>query len=132
MNKTKKVSIFLTVIGVMVIIIAIFARQYYEPPEYYDEGLYKENIQILTDTINELKKDIARYEQELIRIDKERQKLKEEVKAIIKDNDKIDIELSNGDWGHNIEFLTNKLSKETVSTGGHNFGNYQKPDGYNK
>ena len=112
MNKTEKVSIFLTVIGVMVIIIAIFARQYYEPPEYYDEGLYKENIQILTDTINELKKDIVRYEQELIRIDKERQKLKEEVKAIINDNDKIDIELSNGDWDYNIKFLSDFLSKK--------------------
>lgn len=114
-NSSNKVSIFLVIVAICAIIIAIFA---WNRPSSLDPSLenaekeYLENIQMLNDTIQELRKDIAVYESTIDSIQLEREKIRKELEFIIKNNEKIDIELSNGDWDYNIKFLSNYLSEE--------------------
>lgn len=115
MNKNVKVNIFLAILTAVAIIIAIFAlsRSNSEsscPIKDFDN--YEENMKALNDTIKELKSDIARYKERIDQIDLEREHIKEELKVIIKDNEKVDTELANGDWDTNIKFLTDFLSEE--------------------
>lgn len=114
MNRTNKVNIFLAIVTTIAIIIAIFAMNRSVPSEYplYTPEDYERNIKVLNDTIQELKRDIAIYETEIDRIEFERIKIKKELELIIKDNEKIDNELSNGDWDYNIHFLTDYLSEK--------------------
>lgn len=114
MTKSKKVSIIFAVLAVIVVIIAIFAvkEEMSLKNEVYTEEDYETNLQILKDTIQKLQKDIAYYEQEIQKIDLEREVLREELKRIIEDNEKVDTELANGDWDVNIRFLSEYLSKK--------------------
>lgn len=114
MNKTNRVNIFLAIIAVIAIIIAIFvlsrSGSTSESPIYTKD--YEKNIKVLNDTIQKLRTDIAYYETEIERIDLERDSIRRELQQIIKDNEKIDTELANGDWDYNIQFLTDYLSEE--------------------
>lgn len=114
MERKVKVNIFLGIVVVLAIIIAIFAvgskEQISDVPLSDEE--YEENIRILSDTIKSLKEDIARYRKEIEKIDFERETIKEELKLIIRDNEKTDTELANGDWDTNIKFLSDFLSKK--------------------
>lgn len=112
MERKVKVSTFLAVLVIGAIIIAIFALNRSDSASSISTKEYEENLRILNDTIRVLKEDIAKYKLEMERIDLERENIKKELKLIIKDNEKIDTELSNGDWDINIEFLSDFLSKE--------------------
>lgn len=114
MNRTNKVNIFLAIVTIIAIIIAIFALNRTVPSEspLYTLEDYERNIKVLNDTIQELRRDIARYETEIDRIELERSKIKKELELIIKDNEKVDTELANGDWDYNIRFLTDYLSEK--------------------
>ena len=112
MKNPKRVTIILATMAIVVIFIGIFAFSRDTSVKTFDEKAYKENIQMLNDTIKELKKDIARYELEIQRIDRERETIQKELELITKSNEKIDNELANGDWDDNIRFLTEYLSKK--------------------
>ena len=107
-------NIFLAIVAISAIIIAIFALNRTVPSEspLYTPEDYKRNIKVLNDAIQELRRDIARYETEIDRIELERSKIKKELELIIKDNEKVDTELANGDWDTNIKFLSDFLSEE--------------------
>lgn len=110
MKRGAKVDVFLIVVVIIAIIIAIFALSQDSRVSSVEE--YERNICVLNDTIRELKEDITKYKAEIERIDLERGRIKKEVALIIKDNEKIDTELANGDWDTNIKFLSDFLSKE--------------------
>lgn len=114
MKRKVKVSIFLAIILVFAILFAIFALGKHSescPPKYLTEE-YERNIQILNDTIKSLRADIAKYKAEIDRIDLERENIRKELHLIIRDNEKTDIELANGDWDTNIKFLSEHLSEK--------------------
>lgn len=112
MERGGKVGIFLIILAVGAIIIAIFALR--ETEDIYPASIeeYEENICSLNDTIRSLKEDISKYKLEVARIDLEREKIKKELELILRDNEKVDTELANGDWDANIKFLTDFLSEE--------------------
>ncbi len=114
MAKTKKVSIIFAVLAVIVVIIAIFAvkEELSLKKEGYYSDDYESSLQVLQDTIQKLRKDIAYYEQEIQKIDLEREVLRKELKRIIEDNEKVDTELANGDWDYHIRFLSEYLSEK--------------------
>ena len=109
MKRGVKVTIFLAIVVIGAIIIAIFALNGSNSAVPTKE--YEENIRMLNDTIKGLKDDIVKYKLEIERIDLEREKIKKEMELIIRDNEKVDAELANGDWDTNIEFLSDFLSK---------------------
>lgn len=112
MERGTKVSTFFGIMTVLAIIIAIFALSRSKETSFPSTQEYEENIRVLNDTIKVLKEDIAKYKLEIERIDLEREKIKKELELIIRDNEKVDTELANGDWDTNIGFLTDFLSKE--------------------
>lgn len=113
MERKAKVGIFLVILAVLAIIIAIFALSRSDDSVYpIPTQEYEENIRMLNDTIKTLKGDIAKYKQEIENIDLEREKIKKEMELIIRDNEKVDTELANGDWDTNIGFLSDFLSEE--------------------
>ena len=112
MERRVKVNIFLIIISVLAILFAIFALSRSESGAPISVEEYEENIRVLNDTIKSLRDDIAKYKEEIERIDLERESIKKELKLIIKDNEKVDTELANGDWGTNIKFLTDFLSEK--------------------
>lgn len=73
---------------------------------------YTESIRLLTDTISGLRNEITRYEEEIARIDLERENIKKELQLIIEGNEKVDNALANGDWDDNIKFLSEFLSEK--------------------
>lgn len=112
MERKTKVGIFLVVLAVLAIIIAIFALSRSNSVSPIPTKEYEENIRVLNDTIKVLKADIAKYKLEIERIDLERENIKKELELIIRDNEKVDTELANGDWDTNIKFLSDFLSEE--------------------
>lgn len=112
MERKTKVGIFLVILAVLAIIIAIFALSRSNSVSQIHAQEYEENIRVLNDTIKVLKEDIAKYKLEIERIDLERKKIKKELELIIRDNEKVDTELANGDWDTNIKFLSDFLSEE--------------------
>lgn len=113
MERKTKVGIFLVILAIGAVIIAIFAlsRSDSDSAEIPVQE-YEENIRVLNDTIKVLKEDIAKYKMEIERIDLEREKIRKELELIIRDNEKVDTELANGDWDTNIKFLSDFLSEE--------------------
>ena len=107
-----KVGIFLAIVVTVEIIIAIFALSRSSSVSSIPTREYEENIRVLNDTIRVLKEDIAKYKLEIERIDLEREKIKKELELIIRDNEKVDTELANGDWDTTIKFLSDFLSEE--------------------
>lgn len=112
MERKTKVNIFLVVLAALAIIIAIFALSRSNSVSPIPTQEYEENIRVLNDTIRSLKEDITKYKLEIERIDLEREKIKKELELIIRDNEKVDTELANGDWDTNIKFLSDFLSEE--------------------
>lgn len=111
MKRGIRVNIFLAILAVLAIIIATFAlsRSGSVSPDMQD---YEENIRVLSDTIKVLKEDIAKYKLEIERIDLERERIRKELELIVRDNEKVDTELANGDWDTNIKFLSDFLSEK--------------------
>lgn len=112
MKCKTKVGIFLAIVVIVAIIIAIFAPNRSSSVLPIPTKEYEENIRVLNDTIRVLKEDIAKYKLEIERIDLERENIKKELELIIRDNEKVDTELANGDWDTNIKFLSDFLSEE--------------------
>ena len=119
MERKGKVNILLIVVAVIAILFAIFALSRSGETKYIHNKEYEDNIRNLNDTIKSLKGDIAKYQQEINRLDLERVKIKKELEIIIKDNEKTDIELANGSWDANIKFLTDYLSQKDSLGGRH-------------
>lgn len=113
MEKQTKVNIFLGILIAGAIIIAIFALSNTEESQQVPFQDYEEEIRDLQNAIKELKDDITRYEREINTINLERIHLKEELDQILRDNEKVDTELTNSDWDGNIKFLTDFLSEES-------------------
>lgn len=115
MNTKRKVNLLLIILGFVAILMVAYAldkyQQHREEPIYPKKD-YTEQIQMLNDTIQGLKKDIENYKSEIERIDLERENIKKELTKILRDNEKIDTELADGDLDYNIEFLTRYLSEK--------------------
>lgn len=115
MDTKRKVNLFLIILGFVAIIVIAYALDKYK--QHMDEPIhpkkdYTEQIQMLNDTIQGLKKDIEIYKSEIERIDLERANIKKELTKILQDNEKTDTELADGDIDYNIEFLTRYLSEK--------------------
>lgn len=117
MCRKSRVNIFLAVVATVAIIFAIFAlsRNVPSKDQEYNSSEYDRNIKILNDTIQGLRQDIAKYESEIKCIELERSKIKKELELILKDNEKVDTELSNGSWDYNIRFLSDYLSEKDTN-----------------
>ena len=115
MDTKRKVSLLLIILCFVAILTVAYAldkyKQHREEPIYPKKD-YTEQIQMLNDTIQGLKKDIENYKSEIERIDLERSNIKKELTKILRDNEKIDTELADGDLDYNIEFLTRYLSEK--------------------
>ena len=112
MGRKSKVNVVFIIIAVIAIAVAIFSlSKSSSNPPIIDSEIY-DNIRTLNDTIKELKEDILLYQKEIERIDLEREKIRQQLNQIIKENEDTDIELSNGDWDYNIKFLSDFLSKK--------------------
>lgn len=131
MDTKRKVTLFLLILGFLAILMVAYAldkyKQHREEPIYPKKD-YTEQIQMLNDTIQGLKKDIENYKSEIERIDLERANIKKELTKIIRDNEKIDAELADGDLDYNIEFLTRYLSEKDAFWERHNSGNHETTD----
>lgn len=113
MGRKSKVNVVFIIIAVIAIAVAIFSlSKSSSNPPIIDFEIYEDNIRTLNDTIKELKEDILLYQKEIERIDLEREKIRQQLNQIIKENEDTDIELSNGDWDYNIKFLSDFLSKK--------------------
>ena len=113
MGRKSKVNVVFSIIAVIAIAVAIFSlSKSSSNPPIIDSEIYEDNIRTLNDTIKELKEDILLYQKEIERIDLEREKIRQQLNQIIKENEDTDIELSNGDWDYNIKFLSDFLSKK--------------------
>lgn len=112
MKHKVKVGIFLAILVIEAIIIAIFALSRSDADSPIPIKEYEENIRVLNDTIKVLKEDIVKYRLEIERLDLEREKIRRELEIIIRDNEKVDTELANGDWDTNIRFLSDFLSEK--------------------
>lgn len=113
MGRKSKVNVVFIIIAVIAIAVAIFSlSKSSSNPPIIDSEIYEDKIRTLNDTIKELKEDILLYQKEIERIDLEREKIRQQLNQIIKENEDTDIELSNGDWDYNIKFLSDFLSKK--------------------
>lgn len=113
MGRKSKVNVVFIIIAVIAIAVAIFSlSKSSSNPPIIDSEIYEDSIRTLNDTIKELKEDILLYQKEIERIDLEREKIRQQLNQIIKENEDTDIELSNGDWDYNIKFLSDFLSKK--------------------
>lgn len=113
MGRKSKVNVVFIIIAVIAIAVAIFSlSKSSSNPPIIDFEIYEDNIRTLNDTIKKLKEDILLYQKEIERIDLEREKIRQQLNQIIKENEDTDIELSNGDWDYNIKFLSDFLSKK--------------------
>lgn len=113
MGRKSKVNVVFIIIAVIAIAVAIFSlSKSSSNPPIIDSEIYEDNIRTLNDTIKKLKEDILLYQKEIERIDLEREKIRQQLNQIIKENEDTDIELSNGDWDYNIKFLSDFLSKK--------------------
>ena len=118
MGDKSKVNIFLVLFVICVGIIVIFALGRSDNNTQHTQS-YDTELRELRDSIATLKNDIERYKLEINRIDLERNKIKAELNLILKDNEKIDIELTNGSLDDNIKFLTEFLSEDDNLWTGH-------------
>lgn len=113
MGRKSKVNVVFIIIAVIAIAVAIFSlSKSSSNPPIIDSEIYEDNIRTLNCIIKELKEDILLYQKEIERIDLEREKIRQQLNQIIKENEDTDIELSNGDWDYNIKFLSDFLSKK--------------------
>ena len=101
-------------------------KQHREEPIYPKKD-YTEQIQMLNDTIQLLKKDIENYKAEIELIYLERVNIKKELTKILRDNEKIDTELADGDLDYNIEFLAKYLSEKGTDWERHGSSNNKAP-----
>lgn len=100
-----------------VVILILLGFLYFQSGE--NKGRYEEHQRILTslnDSISLLQNKVTRCQEEISKIDLRREQIHKETKIIIKENEKIDAYLANGDWDYNIRFLTEFLSrKDSIS-----------------
>ena len=130
MDTKRKVNLFLIILGFVAILMVAYALDKYK--QHREEPIcpkkdYTEQIQMLNDTIQVLKKDIENYKAEIELIYLERVNIKKELTKIIRDNEKIDTELADGDLDYNIEFLTKYLSEKGADWERHNSSNNGTP-----
>lgn len=115
MKKQTKVSLFfvnIAIIGVIIAIFALYARSV-TPVLPTKNDVYRANIKVLSDTVEELRRDIARYEEQINQLNLEKENLKREIDKIIKANEETDNKLVNGTLDDNVEFLSKYLSENS-------------------
>lgn len=110
MTKGLKVLIVFLVAGIAAILFGAFYYDAQEQKRYHEE--YQHLIMSLNDSISTLREDFAKYQEEISKLDLERENIHNEIEVILKENEKIDTYLANGDWEYNIKFLTEFLSSE--------------------
>ena len=101
--------VFVALIAAVCLLVGMYLRPTYNAPTLKK---YSRNIKEIEDTIKSLKEDIVKYEIEISRLDKERESLRNNVRTILKDNEKVDSSIVNGDWDDNIRFLSDFLSEK--------------------
>lgn len=118
LHNTKKCMWIVMFAVVAVILFAIFAfnRRTEVPAEIRD---YAEELRVLNDSIVELQENIRLYEEAISRIEQEKLFLRRQLNAILKDNEKTDSMLIDGDLDYNIKFLAEYLSEEGSVRQGH-------------
>ena len=121
MKKSTKVVLGILIFGIVSVLIGALCYDVHERNRYYKE--YQRSLMSLTNSIVELKSDIAMYEEEIASLDLERDSIRKEIQIIFKDNEKIDSYLANGDWDYNLRFLADFLSSEDSVPEWHRSGN---------
>lgn len=109
MKKVTIYVVFVALVAAICLLVGMYLRPTYNAPtsKVYDRG-----IKDIEDTIKSLKEVISSYEVEISRLDKERESLRSNVRIILRDNEKIDSSIVNGDWDDNIRFLSDFLSEK--------------------
>lgn len=125
MKNKKVVILFLAALAVCAFIFIIFVPKSSvtssSPQITYEE--YLEKIKVLNDTIQELKGDVAKFEAEMVLLKGQREVLEQQIEIILKEYEKKDSAIANGDWEYNIRFLSDYLSEVDSSRTGHTTGN---------
>lgn len=101
--------VFVALIAAVCLLVGMYLRPTYNAPT---SKKYDKSIKEIEDTIKSLKEDIVKYEIEISRLDKERESLRNNVRTILRDNEKVDSSIVNGDWDDNIRFLSDFLSEK--------------------
>ena len=113
MKNKKVVILFLAALAVCAFIFIIFVPKSSvtssSPQITYEE--YLEKIKVLNDTIQELKGDVAKFEAEMVLLKGQREVLEQQIEIILKEYEKKDSAIANGDWEYNIRFLSDYLSE---------------------
>lgn len=109
MRKVTIYVVFVVLVAAICLLVGMYLRPTYNAPT---SKMYNRSIKDIEDTIKSLKEDIVKYEIEISRLDKERESLRNNVRIILRDNEKIDSSIVNGDWDDNIRFLSDFLSEE--------------------
>lgn len=109
MKKVTIYVVFVALVAAICLLVGMYLRPTHSAPtsKVYDRG-----IKDIEDTIKSLKEVISSYEVEISRLDKERESLRSNVRIILRDNEKIDSSIVNGDWDDNIRFLSDFLSEK--------------------
>lgn len=109
MRKVTIYVVFVALVAAICLLVGMYLRPTSDVPTpiIYDVG-----IREIEDTIKSLKEVINSYEVEISRLDKERESLRNNVRIILRDNEKIDSSIVNGDWDDNTRFLSDFLSEE--------------------
>lgn len=109
MKKVTIYVVFVALVAAICLLVGMYLRPTNNAPtsKVYDRG-----IKDIEDTIKSLKEVISSYEVEISRLDKERESLRSNVRIILRDNEKIDSSIVNGDWDDNIRFLSDFLSEK--------------------
>ena len=109
MKKVTIYVVFVALVAAICLLVGMYLRPIHSAPtsKVYDRG-----IKDIEDTIKSLKEVISSYEVEISRLDKERESLRSNVRIILRDNEKIDSSIVNGDWDDNIRFLSDFLSEK--------------------
>ena len=113
MLKNRRVILFFGIVVMAAIIIVIFVAMRSGRTKVSDTSdAYNRSIVELSDTIKELQGNIAKYEEAIENLENANKGIKKEIIQLIKDNEKTDSKLANGDWDYNIKYLTEYLSKK--------------------
>lgn len=108
----NKVILILAIVAIGALIFVIFAPKRSNSTIITpDKKEYEKSIRILNDTIEELRGDIAKFETEMTFIELERKVLRQQLNELLKEYEKKNSAIADGNWDYNIKFLSDYLSE---------------------
>lgn len=89
----------------------------------YSRTLYEKDLKLIQDSLSELRANIYKFEVHITDLEMERKTLKKDIQFLLKQNEKINLDIDNNTLDANIEFLTEYLSTKNSPERGHRDSN---------